>query len=171
MNNSSSNWLLWGLLGGALLIAGLLAYGIFLYNDLYASKTEGFEETANQILNQTSITEVEKVEAYHGSQAYHVVYGTNGDAEEKIIFYPLEGAEKDLTTIDREEIMSKEEIISQWRADCEGCEFIRAVPALEDDQPLWELAYNDSNNRYNLDYLSIYDGSRYEQYRFRKIFQ
>ncbi|WP_067725503.1 cell wall elongation regulator TseB-like domain-containing protein [Oceanobacillus damuensis] len=170
MHSSKSNWLLWSFVSIVVIILACSIYAVYLYNEIYGSKTAEFAETSRQILNQTAITEIEKVEQYNGSEAYHIVFGENDENEEKLIFYPLAGNEKELTTIDRTEIMSEEAILDQWQAQCNGCEFIKINPALENDEPLWEITYNDNNNRYVMDYLSIYDGSREEQYRLKKIF-
>ncbi|MBP2078301.1 DUF5590 domain-containing protein [Oceanobacillus polygoni] len=167
---NKSNWLLWSSLSLLVILLGLGIYGIVLYNNLYDSKTAGFDETSRQILSQTSITEIEKIEQYNGSKAYHVLFGSNDADEEKLIFYPLEGKEKSLTTIDKSEILTEEEIISRWQSECNSCKLIKVTPALEDDEALWEIAYNDVNDEYVLDYKSIYDGSPVHMYRFKRMF-
>ncbi|MGJ9456790.1 DUF5590 domain-containing protein [Oceanobacillus sp. CF4.6] len=170
MRSSRSGWLLRSSLLLLVIILACIIYAVYLYNDLYDSKTEGFHETSKQILNQTSITEVEKIERYSGSTSYHVIFGINDENEEKLIFYPLEGNEKELTTIDRSKVLSEEEIVNLWRTQCNECEFVKINPALENDEPLWEITYHDNHNRYVMDYLSIYDGSPVESYVFKKMF-
>lgn len=144
---------------------------MFLYLDLMDSKTAGIEETKKQILNNTSITSIEKVEQFNGAEAYHVIYGKNKKGEGKIIFYPIKGKEKDLTTIDQSEIIPEKQVLSQWEEQCNGCKLINIVPALVKDESLWEITYKDQSDRYVFDYLSLYDGSRYEQYRFKRMFK
>ncbi|MBY7143514.1 DUF5590 domain-containing protein [Virgibacillus sp. NKC19-3] len=165
------SWLFWSVLIFILLTVSCLLYAMFLYLDVMDSKTAGVEETKEQILNATAITEIDKIEQFNGTESYHVVFGKDEDNEEKIIFYPLEGNEKTLTTIDKSEIVTEESVRNQWMNECSGCELLNIVPALVDDTPLWEIAYNDNSNRYILDYLSIYDGTRYEQYRLNRMFQ
>ncbi|MDO6450744.1 DUF5590 domain-containing protein [Oceanobacillus profundus] len=167
---NKSKWLLWSSLTLLIILIALGIYGIVLYNNLYDSKTAGFDETSRQILSQTSITEIEKIEQYNGSAAYHVLFGKNDANEEKLIFYPLEGNEKSLTTIDKSEILTEEEIIERWQAECDSCELIKVTPALEENEALWEIAYNDMNDDYVLDYKSIYDGSDVHMYRFKRMF-
>ncbi|WP_449353913.1 cell wall elongation regulator TseB-like domain-containing protein [Virgibacillus natechei] len=165
------SWLFWSLLILILLSVSCLLYAIFLYHDVMESKTAGVEETKEQILQATSITKIDRIEQFNGADSYHVVFGQNEDNEEKIIFYPLEGNEKTLTTIDKSEVITEESIKTQWMNECNDCDLLNIVPALIDDTPLWEITYNDNSNRYILDYLSIYDGSRYEQYRLIRMFQ
>lgn len=164
-------WFLWSLIITLVIIISCFIYALFLYHDLKESKSAGFEETEKQILDGTSITEVEKIEQFNGEEAFHVVYGENKEHEKKIIFYPLKGTEKNLTTINESEIISKKQVLDKWREQCQDCELVKIVPALVDNKALWELTYNDKSNRYVLDYLSLYDGSRFEQYRFKQMFK
>lgn len=147
------------------------AFSIYLYQDIVGSKTEGYAETESQILDATSLVSIDNIEQFNGSEAYHVVFGENEANERKIIFYPLEGNEKNLTVIDQSEIVSEETILNQWEEICSECEFIKAVPAIIDENVLWELTYIDESDRYILDYVSIYNGERYEQYRFTQMFK
>jgi len=165
------NWvLIWSIVIVFLIIIACFIYGIFLYSDLYESKTKGFDETNEQILNQTAITEIDKIEKFNGAKSYHVIYGKNENEEEKIIFYPLEGNEKNLTTVDASETISQEQILQLWNEECESCDFVAISPAIIDDEVLWEIAYKDDQNRYVLDFFSMYDASRYEQHRFNPMF-
>lgn len=165
------NWFIWGLVILIIIIVYSFIYVLFLYHDLNESKTAGFEETEKQILGATSITEIEKIEQFNGAEAYHVIYGKDKKNKEKIIFYPLKGKKKDLTTINQSEIISKKQVLNKWKEQCNDCELVKIVPALVENKALWELTYHDKSNRYVLDYLSLYDGSRYEQYRFKQMFK
>ena len=168
---TAPRWLSISLLIFFILLLSVSIYGIILYNDLVDSKTSGYNETAEQILNNTSISEIEKIEQFNGAKSYHVIFGSNEKNEKKIIFYPLEGNEKNLTTINQSEVIPSEEIFGQWEEQCMDCELIKIVPALVNDKALWELTYKNNSNQYIIDYLSIYDGSRFEQYRFNRTFK
>ncbi|WP_245831775.1 DUF5590 domain-containing protein [Oceanobacillus senegalensis] len=147
-----------------------LIYGTYLYKNIYDKKTDGFEQTEKIILEQTSITEIDDIDLFYGNEAYHIVVGKNEENEEKMIFYPLEGKEKKITTVDTSEIIPKEDIINTWEKNCEGCTLVKITPALIDDNILWELSYHDAKSRYVLEYVSIYNGSSFEQYRFERMF-
>lgn len=153
-----------------LLFISMLIYGIFLYMDLNSNRTKGHEETKRELLKQTEITEITKIENFNGEAAYHVVYGKNEEGKGKIIFYPLEGNEKTLTTVDSTEVLSPSSMIDMWQTDCSACELVKITPALLDDEILWELVYYDEYDRYVFDYRSIYDGSRYEDIRYLRQF-
>jgi uncharacterized protein YpmB len=176
INNSYSqdknrSWFFWSLIIILIILITGLIYAVFLYQDVKASKTEGFDETKKQILNATSITEIDKIEQFNGEEAYHVIFGKDNKGVKKIIFYPLKGKEKNLTTIKQSDMVSEDQIQGEWKANCEHCKLVKIVPALVDNKPLWEITYSDESGRYVLDYLSLYDGSRYEQYRFRQMFK
>ncbi|RKQ37638.1 DUF5590 domain-containing protein [Oceanobacillus halophilus] len=147
-----------------------LALGIYLYQDIMEEKRAGFDDTKEIIMSQTSITKVEQIDRFHGDKAYHIVYGENDKKEKKIIFYPLEGTEKNITTVNTSDIIKKEQILSNWSKKCNTCNLIDITPALIEDDVLWELTYYDENDRYVLDYFSIYDGTSFERYRFKRMF-
>lgn len=173
MNNEMSAFKKFFFRTGVILLILLISagiYSVFLYQDIMESKTEGFAETESRILEATSLVFIDKIEQFNGSEAYQVVFGKNETNENKIIFYPLEGSEKNLTVLDESEIISKETILKSWEEACGQCDFIKAVPAMKDENILWEVTYTDESDRYVLDYLSIYDGSRYERYRFTQMF-
>ncbi|WP_197046603.1 cell wall elongation regulator TseB-like domain-containing protein [Oceanobacillus salinisoli] len=168
--STGRKWLRKSILFLLVFIIICIAFGIYLYQDIHNNRTADFDKTKENIIKQTSITEVSNIQLFHGDEAYHVVYGKNEENEEKIIFYPLEGTEKIITTVNTSEIISKEEIYSRWNAACENCDLVKITPALIEDSILWEITYYDEDNRYGLDYLSIYDGSTYEQFRFKRMF-
>lgn len=138
--------------------------------DLNEERTKGFSKTQRDLIQQTSITDIEKIEKFNGEQAYHVVYGKTEDGSEKIIFYPLAGSEKQLTTVDADEILPESKMIGMWQSECPSCQLVKATPALLDNELLWELVYYDEENHYVFDYRSIYDGSHYEDIRYLRQF-
>lgn len=163
-------WFIWTLIILGVLFISAVIYAIFLYMDLNEKRTAGFSETTREVLSQTSITEITNIETFNGEAAYHVVQGINESGEEKLIFYPLEGNEKTLKTVDIEDIMPKQAVHKQWNSDCNSCQLIKITPALIEEEVLWELTYYDENNRYVFDYVSIYDGSPYEEIRYLRMF-
>lgn len=156
------------ILGIIIMLTGI--FGIILYQQILDKKTEGFNETKKVILDQTSITQIIEIERYHGEQPYHIIYGKTENGEERIIFYPLKGKRKNITSIPEKDILSKEEIISLWSNHCNRCKLINITPGIINEHVVWELTYYDQNNLYYIDYMSINDGSVYEQYRLKKFF-
>ncbi|WP_077320595.1 cell wall elongation regulator TseB-like domain-containing protein [Virgibacillus proomii] len=168
---TNPKWLKWSLFAIIFIIVSCGIYLTVLYMDLLDSKTAGYEETKQQLLKAGSLKEVTDIETFNGENAYHVVYGKDKKGKNKIIFYPLKGKEKQLTTVDQAEILNKEAILTDWKKECSSCKFIKITPALVDGKELWELTYVDSSGRYVFDYFDMYDGSRYEQYRLKRMFK
>ncbi|MHA6251126.1 cell wall elongation regulator TseB-like domain-containing protein [Oceanobacillus sp. CAU 1775] len=170
MTANRKTWFVWSSIILSILFISLLIYAIFLYMDLNEKRTAGFDTTKTQILDQTSITDISSIEKFNGEKSFHVIFGENAEGEEKLIYYPLEGNEKTLTIIDAEEIIPKSSIINSWEKECTSCHLIRVIPALIDEEPLWELTYYNENKRYVFKYISVYDGSTYEEFSYRRMF-
>jgi uncharacterized protein YpmB len=170
MSTTRRNGFIFALIIAIILFISAVVYGIFLYMDLNEKRTMGYEETKRELLNQTNLVEIFTIDNFNGEKAYHVVHGENESGEEKIIFYPLEGKEKRITTIDQSEIVPKEQMRGHWQQECINCQFVDITPALLDEEAFWELTYYDEKDRYVFDYRSIYDGSPYEEIRYLRKF-
>lgn len=164
------NWLKWGILGLVLVLIACLIYLIFLYNEVQQNKTANFEDSKEEVLNNTEILQIEKINQYNGEHHYHVIFGTTKNGDQKIVFVPLDDKKEKLTIIDGSKIITQNQMKDQWNQQCQNCELIDITPALENKKPLWEVTYIDSSGRYIFDYLSIYDGTRSQQYRLKSIF-
>lgn len=162
-------WVKWGAIILAIVIVTCIIYSIFLYRSIVSSKTEGFSETKEHVLQTTDITEVTNITRFHGDKYYQVVSGKTSEGVEEIAFVPMEKKNEPIV-IQQKEILSEASILHQWKNECNNCTLIKIMPAYVDNKPLWEITYNDRSNRYVIDYLNMKDGSRYEQFRFKKMF-
>src|SRR5699024_3073215 len=165
-----NRFVVWSFIIFSIVVLLCFIFAVVLYNDLYDSKTANHSETEKIILEQTSITEIDHIEHFFGEEAYHVVYGKNEQDEEKIIFYPLEEEEKNITTIDLATVLSKEQMVQEWQQNCTSCQFVDITPALMDGEELWEITYQDEQNRYVLAYYSMDNAAVYEQLFFKSMF-
>lgn len=166
-----STWTKWIFLALLLIILACLTYLIVFYNNIQQDKQEGFTDTKDIVLRDTDLVEINEIERYHGEFAYHIVFGQTENNEEKIVFVPLIKDEQDLITIDQSEIVSKETLITQLQNECSTCKIISIIPGIEDNDLLWELTYVDASDRYVLEYVSIYDATQYEQFRFKRSYK
>lgn len=167
----SFNWFKWGLIALIIIVIAIAIYFVLLYNNIQQSKVAGFANSEEKVLQQTALTEIDAIYRFHGEKAYHIMFGNTKKNDKKVVFYPLKKDEKDLTIINQTEIMTKDSIQNQWNKECNACKLIGIVPAMINNEPLWEITYVDQTNRYVFDYLSIYDGSRYEQLSLKKMFK
>ncbi|WP_164668786.1 DUF5590 domain-containing protein [Virgibacillus doumboii] len=156
-----------------LFLVSCFIYGVFLYNDIQKDKTASFNRVKEAVIQETELTEIGKVERFHGKKAYYILHGKTKNNEEKIVFYPFKAENKDLTIISKSDIVPEETIRNNWRGKCKNCEMHEIAPAIvtDDNDPAWELTYTDESNRFVIDYLSIYDGSRIEMIGFRRMFK
>jgi uncharacterized protein YpmB len=164
-------WIKW--LSGILLfiVVAVLTGGIYLYHTIETSKTAGYSEAENKALKETDLVKIDLIERFDGKKSYYILSGETKDGEKEMAFMPLNEKKKKKTNlINESEIIPRESIIEKWSESCSSCKFIKIAPAMVNQKALWELTYVDESERYTMDYLSIYDGSRYEQFRFRKLF-
>lgn len=168
-----SPWFKWVLVGILLIILACLTYLIVMYNSIQQDKQTGFNETKEMVLQQTDIAEINNIKRYHGEHAYHIVFGQTDNNEKQIVFVPLtkENEEENFTVIDQADIISQEAIEEKLQNECNTCKIISIIPAMEDEELLWELTYVDDSNRYVLEYLSLYDATQYEQFRFKQMYK
>lgn len=154
-----------------LVIISCFIYSVYLYNDIQQNKTESFDRVKAEVLQETKLNKIVKIERFHGKDAYYVLQGVTKDNKQKIVFYPFDKSAK-LTIVSQSEIVSEEKIRNNWSNQCKNCELIKITPAIvgSDKVPAWELTYIDESNRYIMDYLSIYSGKRIELIGFKQMF-
>jgi len=165
------SWWKWSILSLILLLIICFIYGIILYQNTQKSKTVGMADSKERILQDTEITKIDSIERFNGVNSYHIAFGENKDEEKKIAFIPLKTENEDVILIDESDIMSKELVENQWKEQCNQCKLIKITPGIVEDNELWELTYVDESNLYIIDYISMYDGTPYEQFRFTKMFK
>lgn len=163
-------WLKWVIVGIILVLISCFIYLFFLYSDIQQYRSENYQDSKEEVLEKTNVSKIENVTGYNGGHQFHVVFGKTKDGENKMVFVPLDNKEKKLTVIDVSKTIKKQQIKEQWQQQCENCELINITVAMENNEPLWEVTYVDDSDRYIFDYLSIYDGTRIQQYRLKSIF-
>lgn len=154
-----------------LLLISCFIYGVYIYHTIQQNKTAAFEQVKKEVVQETDLDTIDKVERFHGDKAYYIVYGQTNDKKQKIVFYPFDMNNEDLTIVSKSEIISKESIQNNWSDSCRSCELYDVTPALVGDKPSWEITFTDESNRYVIDYLSIYDGTQVEQFRLKHMFE
>jgi len=167
---SRFRFVIWGIGILLLLTLGLLLY---LYLTVMQGKTETYPQSEKIAIEETPIEKVSTVYRYHGAARYDIVAGVESNGEEGFAFIPKSTSKQDTqqletSYISRQNTISKDQILSQWRNECQGCEFIEITPAMDDQKPLWELTYMDAQNRYVFDYYYMKNAKKYEQFRLKQ---
>lgn len=166
---NTSSWTKWVIFALIIVVVAILIFLTVLYNNIEKSKTNGFGNAEERVIEETEVIEVEETMRYHGDTLHYIVIGNTEDNQSLMVFVP-DDVEDELTIIDQSEIIPVESIRQSWQQACKNCEFINIVPAITDRNPLWEITYYDEAGRYVMDYVSIFDGSKYEEFRFKKMF-
>lgn len=165
------DWLKWTLAVLLLILIACFIYVVYLYNAIQQDKTASFEHVKDEVIAETELQTIDEVKRFHGDKAYYIVYGKTNSNNQKIIFYPFNNKNADITSVDKSEIISEETIQKEWKESCRNCNLFDITPALVGDKPSWEITFTDDSNRYVIDNLSIYDGTRIEQFRFNQMFK
>lgn len=160
-------WSKWSLFIICLLFIGFFIYSMVFYQGLVKAKTNGIPAAQERMFKSSELTKISHIDPYQGKEFYMIGFGETKDEQQQIIFLPKKKS-KEPIIIDADEIIKKEKIANIWREACNACELIKITPAMESNKPLWEITYIDSSNHYIFEYLSMYDGSQYEQFRFSR---
>src|SRR5690606_149451 len=159
-------WTKWTLLGLLLIIIVIFFFLISLYSDIQDSKTHGYSDAEQRVLQETDVDKIEDTRRYQADSLFHIVFGKT--KEQSVIVFVPENVDEELTIVNQSEILPYDTVKENWMNECVNCELIDIVPAIIKGNELWELTYYDEANRYVIDYVSIFDGTKYEEFRFKK---
>ena len=171
MKRHQIHWLKIFLMAFTTILIVSFIYFIVLYNQVISANTEGFSDTEDKVISETTIVDIEQITTFHEIESYHVVWGTTEDHTEQLAFVPLDSSDGQIEVVDQQDILSQEIVQKAWKRDCTTCQLNKIVPGKIRNNLVWELTYTDEKGRYVFDYLSIYDGSRYEQFAFSTMFK
>ncbi|MFD1360537.1 cell wall elongation regulator TseB-like domain-containing protein [Lentibacillus salinarum] len=166
-------WLKWLLGIISLLLVMSVIFGIYLYQAIQDNRTAGFEDVQKQVLQETDIRTINKIQRYHGEKAYYTIYGEANEEKALIVFYPFDGNQSDIMTVNQSDMVAKETIIANWNDQCTSCTMRDIVPAViseNGEEPAWELTYEDQQGRYVMEYFSFFNGKSIEVQRFNRMF-
>ncbi|TMN23718.1 cell wall elongation regulator TseB-like domain-containing protein [Lentibacillus cibarius] len=165
-------WLKW--LAGIICLAVVfcLITVVYLYQATQQERTASFKQVKQKVLKETAINTIDRIERFHGSDAYHIIYGKMGDQQAAIMFYPFNENNTDSVIVNRSEIIPKKTIQTDWRDHCTNCMLFDITPALitNDKLPAWEITYENSAGRYIMEYVSMNDGKQIELMGFKRMF-
>ena len=165
-----SSWFKWKrllILFFALLFLFLCIYFVYSYNQIEKSKIVNGDKTEKFVLKETNINSINEISHFQGEEAYHILLGTDKNGKQSYIFAPLDKplTKENLVIISSDKLISQEQIEEKWESECKSCTLIGSAPAMINKKPLWEITYTDQSNRYVIEYISLEDGTVYEQLR------
>lgn len=167
---STPKWLKWTLLIVCLLILLSLSYVAYLYIHIQQQKTKGFANAEQRVLTETDIVHIDQIKRFHSEKMYHIIFGSNQQGMDKVAYIPV-AQDEEIIVINKSDMITKETVYQRWLKSCDNCNFIQITPAIISDNLLWEITYIDDAEKYTFDYVSIYDGTLYEQLQLQQMFK
>lgn len=166
----SISWLNWKrvlVLFLALLFLFLCIFLGYSYVQIKKSKIVNGDKTEEFVLKETNINKINEISQFQGEEAFHILLGTDENGKQSYIFVPIDKSlsKENTIIIPTEKLISNKQIEKQWKSECDSCTLISSTPAMINKKPLWELTYTDRSNRYVIEYISLEDGTVYEQLR------
>ncbi|MCA1009437.1 DUF5590 domain-containing protein [Halobacillus halophilus] len=155
------SWLKWTFIiaGVLLLLSGALV--VWMYVSINKDLHAGEDAARKMALNRTEIATVEEVSIYHGKSRVHIVKGKNQDGKDGLVFIDLSKNEI-LNEQMNLEMITESKLRQSWRADCQNCTFKNIQLGYEEENPVYEITYVDTQNRYVFDYFNL-NGERFDQ--------
>lgn len=168
--NDRSGWVKWGMLiGGLVIILVLLLIG-YLYINVMNEKTKDYADAEKRALEDSDLKVVDQVERFHGDEAYYVVSGIDKNEEPLFVFVPFD-QEESIVTINQPSSHTKSAVKQAWEKKCSSCKLTSITPGLIDETAVWEINYRLNKDTRIFEYVSMEDGSIFEQLQFKKMFK
>lgn len=163
---------LWIVLIIILTFLGTGLYFIYhLYSTALQSREEQFEQSKSYILSNKYMKKIKHAEAFHELESYHIFFGKDVDDKDVIVFLPKTFDEDHIVVLKQTDIIKEQQALETIVKQCSQCQKINIKPAIINGNPLWEITYFDEHKRYNMDYISMIDGSRYERLQLKQTFK
>ncbi|MFD2760841.1 cell wall elongation regulator TseB-like domain-containing protein [Lentibacillus juripiscarius] len=165
-------WLKW--LTGIIcfVVISCLITGIYLYYSTQQERTAEFDQVEQDAIKETEMSTVNRIERFHGKDAYYVIYGETDNNQSAIMFYPFAENDTETVLVERSETISEETVKADWQSNCSDCTLFTITPALitNDKLPAWEITYENDAGRYIMEYVSLNDGELIEKIGFKRMF-
>ncbi len=157
-----------------IIIVLISVFAYYLYN-IEKNHAMSFDETSEMVIKETDITQILQKSSFQEKELYHIFVGENDSEEELLASVHLpedskEISKKDIKTYESTDLIPEDAMLDQWEQTCNQCEFINIQPALIDKDLLWEIKYNEADNRYVFEYYLMSDGSEYESFKLKRNF-
>lgn len=146
-----------------LVIIAVSLYVFLTYQHIQKTKAAGFDNVENIVLSETDVESIEEISRFQEEKAIFIAKGKDAEGEMWFVFIPQDyEKDDDIEKYSTKDLVSPTGIEDNWADECEDCELKKSAPAMMDGEPLWELTYLDTTNRYVLAYFSFEDGSEVE---------
>lgn len=153
-----------------LLIAVFFYYMFTIEKDFEAT----FDQSKAKVIEETDLKNISSMHSYQEEELFHIFIGKSNSNEDLISVVHLDKDKKitseKIKTFKSVDYISEESMLDKWAETCNQCDLIKIQAAYTDDFLLWEITYNDIDNRYVFDYYLMTDGKQFEELKLNRNF-
>lgn len=139
-------------------LISLTGYSIYLYQEVLVGKADGMDITESEIMEQFSLSSVEDISRFHGTEFFHVIEGTTADDKQAVIYVNQSVQEQEPLLFLKDDWVVVDELIKQWEEETSYQELYQIQYGLRNAIPLLEIIYRDQANRLSYDYIRLDNG-------------
>lgn len=134
----------------------VIAFSISVYQTASKPLHKAEDEAFAVAKSNAGLTKVEDFYWYNGTETYFTVTGTNQENEAVIAIVAQDGG--DTTVLNQADIITEAEAVQLTRQAVNPKEILEARIGIEDETPIWEVAYKQENGRLGYYVLSLETG-------------
>lgn len=155
----------WKIVSIGIGVLGLLAlFGYRFYDTIQAPHWAALANAKQQATERLELREVRSVERFIGDQPYSVVFGTDANGEDVIVWIWADGSHAER----QDAGLSREEVQSLAASENPAKRFLRLTPGKLGEEYVWEVYYSldtPDGPRKFYDFYRFSDGTKLETYR------
>ncbi|WP_026676980.1 DUF5590 domain-containing protein [Fictibacillus gelatini] len=155
----------WLLIVFFMVVVLVIWQSISLYETIQAGKNGSRNKAVKIAKERYNLVKVQSGEPYYGNKAYFVVEGKNKAHKSIIVWVDEKGNTYSET---KSSGLSKKEMLAYTRRNLNPKKIIDIRLGMDNDHPIWEVVYIDSNNRYTFYDGYFENGSRYKKYSIKQ---
>ncbi|WP_068775443.1 DUF5590 domain-containing protein [Paenibacillus sp. FJAT-26967] len=146
----------------------------FLVNRFYVSvQTDYWQSNTKAVqtaLASTSLGQAERVEAFHGSRSYQIIYGKDKQGSSMVVWVPIkedksEPAAQEIHVEMTDGAVTEEAIRSALLQKNPKLDIMRVNAGEYKSEYVWEVFYKDENDRHYYDYYNFRTGSYIDTFK------
>jgi uncharacterized protein YpmB len=149
---------------GILLLASWQAY--YLYNQVQAKPASKEAAAVAAAKKEKNLVSIKHVDHFYKNETYYVVEGKNEHGTDMIVW--VDKNKKVANSEIAKRGLSEGQMVDYVKKNYDAQTIVDSRLGMEDEIPLWEVIFIDSEDRYTYYYGYYETGKRYEIYRLKE---
>lgn len=145
----------------------IVIWGVTIYQGALSPEKTAAKKAIERAEQEVGEIQVNDVEHYYGTKAYHIVQGVTEDGVERVIWVPDEG-DTDLIVKKADDGIGLQAVRDQVFQEVNPREIIDIRLGVEEKIPVWEVTYIDQQDRYSYYYMDFEEGIFVKRYSIEK---